>query len=271
MHFLKDLINDPQNDNPAKELPAVHRHFVKYSRGLFDGPIAKVRFTSAKINVNSSFEYEDLLEWVAAKSVSPDTIFNVSGNIICGSDFSSDMAELGLDWNVVKSTGKTKNYKVVLKEKKELTAEQMIKLIEVLHKKAYILLSFSDVNKKVSFSVKKNPPRPKQSGGKASLNDDLEKEQAARLKFASLKMNFSEESKNLLLSELIPDFLDELKSKTKQILVSNQYDIKELILPPRESVKSSKMIRYLTIRKGELIRTCDINGEKYSTKYDFKI
>lgn len=271
MHFIKELIDNPLDPEPIKNIPQVHRHFMRYSKGEFDGPAMIIK-VAKQITINGSFEYEDLCSWVAGKSM-PNSInpFIVTGTLISGNDFENNLRNLGLNWSVKKSTGQTKNYKCVLKpaDKASLTKDQLVKLTETLNSDCYILLNFK-AGEPVAFTLTtaKNPPRPKTKGG---TEEDEAKEQAARIKFTSLKMPFSEENLKLLISEVAPDFKDEISLKVKNIEVSNTYLIQELILPPKDQVKDSSQYRTLTLRKGVLTRKIVIDGKTFTRKIDFKV
>ena len=41
MHFLSELIESPNLDDPAKKHMSIHRHFYRYSKGDFIGPALK--------------------------------------------------------------------------------------------------------------------------------------------------------------------------------------------------------------------------------------
>jgi hypothetical protein len=272
MHFIKDLLGKPMDSDPIKNIPQVHRHFMRYSKGEFEGPSMVIKISKTNITVNGSFEFEDLCAWIAGKCM-PDSIkpFNITGSLISGNDFSNNIQKLGIDWKVKKSTGQTKNFKTVLKpaDKAAISKDQLVKLIENLNSDCYILLNFK-AGEPTNFTLTtaKNPPRPKTKGG---TEEEEAKEQAARIKFTSLKIPFSEDNLKLLINEAVPDYKDEISSKVKVIEVTNSYTIQELILPPKEKVTESSQYRTLTLRKGILKRKIVIDGKKFSKDIPFKI
>ena len=271
MHFIKELIENIDEQDPLKKLKHIHRHFVRYSKGEFAGPALSARFSAKNITIKAGFEYEDVLLLVAGNSLNDDE-FKVTGALIGARDFTDKMGEIGLDWVSKKSTGKTKNYKCVIKpaDNKLVTRKTLIDLVETLSANVYILLTFKAAGNTITLTTKKNPPRPKQSGGKGVK--DTAKEAAALLSFSSLKVPNTEKVKNLLLDSVFFDFKDEIPAKAKKIEVFNKYSIKELIFPSKEILKkSSTLYRVMTLRKGELIRECKIDDNEFSNDYNMTI
>jgi len=60
-HYLAKLIANPNPNDPIKDAPDVHKHFTRYSKGPFEGPVFKISRTKSKITLRASHEYEDLL------------------------------------------------------------------------------------------------------------------------------------------------------------------------------------------------------------------
>lgn len=276
MHFITELIDNPEPDDPVKEFPHVHRHFMRYSKGFFNGPAIKARITKSTISFSSSFEYEDLLLDIAIKTLEMlgiDDDFIVSGNIIASGDFTSYLQEIGLDWKSVKSKGQTTNFKCVLKpaEKRTINVTTLKKIVDKLTRISYVLFSFkAGSSGEVTMKTAKNPPRPKQS--KKSSDSDEADDISARLKFCSLKVPNKPEILDYFISLAAKDFKEDLPSPIKSMIITNNYEITDLILPDRNKVKSSALIRKLTLRKGVMIRSCDVNSkEKFSNKIKFRI
>ena len=104
-HYLMKLILAPHLADPVKEAPDVHKHFTRYSKGSFDGPVIKVSKTKAKISVWASHEYEDLLLRFALKNCQDEKV-KVTGNIIGGINFAPLLKKLDFpeSWNPVAIT-----------------------------------------------------------------------------------------------------------------------------------------------------------------------
>ncbi|MHA1256997.1 MAG: hypothetical protein ACTSPS_15515, partial [Promethearchaeota archaeon] len=109
---MSELVKNPILDNPFEQHLNIHRHFYRYSKGVFIGPALKISKTKAKINMKGAHEYEDLILEAVTKSISnSQENFEINGKLISSSDIANIISELGLNWVLKKSTGKTKNYK----------------------------------------------------------------------------------------------------------------------------------------------------------------
>lgn len=267
MHFLKDLLENPMDSDPVKNFPQVHKHFIRYSKGNFIGPAAKVRF-SKNISIDGSFEFEDLFAWLASEAMISGNLkddIQITGNILSDRDFSKVLFEIGLNsWKVKKSTGKTKNFKCLLDTPEKITAAQLKELIEKLNSTCYLMFNFNTGS--ISLKTKKKPPRPK-----AKEDKKEGKTIADKVKFTKLKLPNTEYMRALIIEEILPDFKDEITSSTKLILLECSYDINDLILPPKEMRKNSSSIRRLTLRKGILERICVIDKESYENKTNMAV
>lgn len=271
MHFINDLLDKPKDPDPIKNLPQVHKHFYRFSRGKFEGPYARIKFSSTKVYVDASFEYEYVLAWLAMKALPEDfdEEFKITGSIVGGSDFTEKLHEIGLNWEVDKSTGKTKNYKCKITPSDEVMVKKqhIIDLVENLSTSCYILLSFkAGPNNKYTLTTKKKPPQP----GKGDKKDKDEARKKRR-KFSKLRMPNTDSNREIVLNELIPDFLDEVPEDSKMIKVINIYDIDNLELPPRDKVKNSKLIRILALREGIFTRKVVVDDEEFSYEVKFSV
>jgi len=267
----------------------------------------RIKFSKDKITIGSAFEYEDVLAYILLKSL-PE-LFNgeikLSGKIISGSDFNPTLNRLGLDLEAEqkkdKETGKVQNYICNISNKSpvHIIKSNLLSLIEELHSSCYLLFDFtvylcsecfshmilnpetkmytcascekSQKKPNVEFSIKTKgiPPRPttKQKGVPKSENQKL----ANKIKFCQVMMENSPEVKQMLLDELTPDFIDEIPIKLKLLELVNNYHINNLILPPKELMKNSKMFRFLTIREGILERILSVDDNSFENTVQFKI
>jgi len=269
MHFIRELIENNQNSDPLKNLPHIHRHFTRYSKGTFNGPAISIKISNSYINLNSSFEYEDFLAWLVANSLSDNnSTFIITGSIISSENFTDKLNSLGLNWNITESSNQVKNYKCILtpRDNIKITKNELLNLIETLNKCCYLLLSFKAGDKnQYSLKTAKNPPRPKTNGD--NLNeDDFSKE----LKFSIAKIPNLPKSLDIIINEILPDFKQKLPKSLKTIEIYNIYEIKNIILPETR-IKNSYLIRLMALREGVLIRKAIINNIEYQNKFNFKI
>ena len=307
MHFLRDLIDNPKDENPIENFPHIHRRFIRYSKGIFDGPMIRIKFTKNKITVGSAFEYEDILTLLVVKSLpeSHTAEFPVTGKIISGKDFTETLKNLGLDLAAKakkeKETKRVQNYVCNINAKTPvyMNRNTMIELIEKLHSSCYLLFTFSvplcaecssamplnpdtkmytcescgAEGKKPGFEfsvkTKTTPPRPttKSKGTPQSESQKV----TAKIKFCSATFANTESVRKELLGEITPDFIDEIPSKVKVIELVNNYHVTNLVFPPRELMKNSKLFRYRTIREGSLERILRVDSNSFENVIEFKI
>lgn len=267
MHFLKDLLENPMDSDPVKNFPHVHKHFIRYSKGNFVGPAVKIRF-SKNITLDGGFEFEDLFAWLASEAMISGNLkddIQITGSMLSDRDFSKVLFEIGLNsWKVKKSSGKTKNFKCVLDTPVPISSAQLKELIEKLNSTCYLMFNFDTGT--ISLKTKKKPPRPKAKGDKKAG-----KTIADKVKFSKLKLPNTDYMRGLIIEEILPDFKDEIISSTKLIQLECFYDIRNLILPPKEMRKNSSSIRRLTLRKGILERICVIDKESYENKTNMAV
>ncbi|MFX1256438.1 MAG: hypothetical protein ACFFAN_01135 [Promethearchaeota archaeon] len=260
MHFLKKLIHSPILEDPAKNHMDVHRHYYRYSKGDFIGPMLKIAQTKSKIMLKGSHEYEDLIQEVVANKVFEDKI-DIKGVLITGSDISNIIRSLGLDWKLKKSTGKTKNFKVDILD--TISKKTLIDSIEAFRKTSYLLLSFN-LNPNCKVTTKTRIPQPSREKIEES---DINK----RIQFCSGVIPNDDLGKNIkfILDLALEDFKSDLPENWKNLIIFNNYKIEEIELP--KSVKNTNMLRIMAIRKGKIIRTVDINGNLIEKQYSIRV
>ncbi len=259
MHFLKQIIENPNLKNPAKEHMNIHRHFYRYSKGIFIGPAIEIRRTASKISFKGSLEYEDIIQEIVLKTI-PDSNVNIEGVLISGADIKDLIRELGVDWVLKASKGKTKNYKALILE--EIGKEKLLKIIEELRKNSYLLVSFNSEDKTYKLTTNKRLPGPSK---KKPVDDDV----AKRIGFCKGDIINNTTNLEIVLDELLYDFKSELPEKWKKITILNNYKINELEIP--KDIKNSAMLRIMAIRKGKLIRTAQIDEESVEKQYSIVV
>ena len=258
MHYLKKVVNTPIIKTPIEENLSIHRHFYRYSRGDFIGPAISITKTKAKITLKGSHEYEDLILEVVARTL-PDDPVEIKGTLITGGDISELITELGFDWKLKKSTGKTENYKVDIIETVE--KERFIDSIEAFRENSYYLMSFSS-GPSCKVTTKKKIPQPSK---KKAEDDDI----AKRIQFCSGFLTNTDKNNKLIIESALPDFEGEIPDGWKKITLTNNYIIKEIELP--KNIKDTKLLRIMAIRKGTLIRTIDVDNEIIEKQYSIVV
>ena len=258
MHFLKKLIESPILEDPARQHIDVHRHFYRYSKGEFIGPALKITKSKARITLKGSHEYEDLILEGVANTISEDEI-EINGILISGSDISDLITNLGFEWNLKKSTGKTKNFKAIIKS--NTTQNTLLESIEAFRKTSYYLISFN-LNPTCKVTTKKKIPQPSK---KKVEEDDLSK----RIGFCTGIINNNEKNSSMVMKLTLNDFISEIPTKWKTIIIKNNYKIQDIILP--DHIDNWRLKRILAIRKGKLFRSLNIDGELIEKQYSLTV
>ena len=260
MHFLKKIIESPVFEDPAKNSISIHRHFYRYSRGDFIGPAIKISKTKAKLTLRGSHEYEDaILEIVTNGMANSDKQFEIKGRLISGADISELIKSLGFNWDLKQSAGQTKNYKAEIVDK--TNRDVLLESIEKFRESSYLLLSFN-INPNCKISTKKNIPQPSK---KKVEEDDVNK----RVQFCTGYISNTEKNLNYVLDVILADFKSELPKNWKSITLYNNYKILNIELP--KSIKNSRLLRIMAIRKGKLFRIVDIDGETIEKQYSIVV
>jgi hypothetical protein len=258
MHFLKKLIESPILEDPAQKHLDIHRHFYRYSKGEFIGPALKITKSKARITLKGSHEYEDLILEAVANTISEDEV-DIKGTLITGSDISELITNLGFDWNLKKSTGKTKNYKANILSK--TNKGTLLESIDAFRKTSYFLISLN-LNPTCKVTTKKNIPQPSQ---KKVEEDDLSK----RIGFCSGTIVNNDKNLKMVKELSLHDFQSDIPEKWKSIIIKNNYKITDIILP--DHIDNWQLKRILAIRKGKLFRSIDIDGEIIEKQYSFSV
>ncbi|MFX1494444.1 MAG: hypothetical protein ACFFBZ_09205 [Promethearchaeota archaeon] len=260
MHFLKQLIESPILSDPAKNYMNIHRHFYRYSRGFFIGPVLKISKTSAKITLKGSHEYEDLILELVTRSISKlNQDIEIKGKLVTGTDISELLSNLGLNWDLKRSTGQIKNY--ITEVNDIIKKESLLEIIEALRMNSYFLISFN-INPNCKVTTKKNIPQPSK---KKVGEDDVNK----RIQFSTGYINNTNQNLNTVMEHTLPDLKSELSEKWKAIIISNNYKINDIELP--KDIKDSRLIRIMAKRSGKLLRSVDIDGEIIENQYDIVV
>jgi len=260
MHFLSRLIENPILEDPAKNHMNIHRHFYRYSKGDFIGPAIKITKTKAKITLKGTHEYEDLILEIIAKTISdPQQSFEVKGKLITGMDLSETITDLGLNWILKKSTGKTKNYKADIVD--QINKNQLLQAIKIFRENSYLLLSFI-INTTIKVTTKKNIPQPSK---KKTEDDDVSK----RIQFCTGTISNTDANIKMVLDLVASDFKTDVPENWKTIILLNNYNITEIVIP--KDIKESRLLRIMAIRKGKMYRSININGELIEKQYSIYV
>ncbi|MEM3587168.1 MAG: hypothetical protein QXO71_07615 [Candidatus Jordarchaeaceae archaeon] len=244
MHFLTKIINNQIDDE-------VHRRFVKFSTGEFEGPIIVVNVKKKSINFKASFDYQDFVMEFIINRV-PNVDCNVKGNIFSGQDLSEKLKKvIGVQ---MKKSGAA--YKAAVNT--TVSSEKLRELYASIGDKATLLLSVKPSSGSWSLAMKANFPKP------------VTTEEKDPTSFC--KGTIEGDDENILQGikkELAPDFMKEIPLPFKSLSLTNMYHIAELVFPKDKEKLPPREVRLQSKRKGTLHRTLEVDGQKFEKEHAF--
>ncbi len=260
MHFLSELVKKPILEDPFERHLNIHRHFYRYSKGDFIGPALKITKTQAKFTLKGAHEYEDLILEAVTKTISnSQENFEIKGKLITSSDIANLISELGLNWVLKKSTGKTKNYKAEILD--QINKDLLLQIVDAFREKCYLLVSYNR-NANCKVTMKKNIPQP----SKKKVEDD---EVSKRIQFCTGMLDNTDANLEMMLDLAVPDFKSELPNNWKSLTILNNYTINQIEIPT--NIKDTRMLRIMAIRKGKMIRSVEIDGDLIEKQYSIVV
>ena len=270
-HFIRKIFTEPRFQtnsgktdkfDPIKDYD-VHKHFVKFSKGEFNGPAIKISKTKTNIKIFGTYEFESAIQRFALNQIQDDEI-QVKGVLMAGNNFQNflDEHDFPVEWFPKKSTGQTKNYKTEFKTPVSIEKSKVQIISDKGVRYVNMFLSFSNADNTIKLDTKKKPPRPSKKGdGDRNINTET--------KFCTLVLPFSAEVLDLALKEFLWDFYDEVPNKFRSINIQNSYNIVDLDMPDRKTTPSREF-RIRTVRIGTLYRRVDISSETFTKEIEFR-
>jgi hypothetical protein len=248
MHFMTKLLRGISDE-------AVHRVFVRYGRGDYEGPAVEITVSGAgKVGVKSTYEYQDLVAACFVKLV-PGEAVKMQGSILSLEPLDDAVRKLG-----VAASPFLKKRAMLLFESKisgDYTKAQATSLYDQVGETAYILCALGGVPG-WSHKTKEQLPSPKKE---ASLEE--------RLRFSSTQVPGAMTFLRELLPFLVPDFQDSLPTSFSSLRLATTYLIEALVFPPNREKLSSAELRQQTKRQGKLHRQLVVDGKEYLGEHPF--
>ena len=234
---------------------AVHRTFLRYGKGDYDGPAAEISITKAgKVRAKSNYQFQDFFASLLLKTVPVESI-SVSGIILGYEPLEDSISSTGITTTPFTRKKRTKLYQAPLSG--TFPKNQLVSLYEKIGEIAFLFCTLTAENGWRHKSKTKLPSAQK------------EIPVAEQLKFSSTAVpagsNFLEE----LLPLLVPDFKDELPSSFSSLRLVNIYLIDELVFPENRDELSSAELRIMTKRKGRLHRTLSVDDVEFQRVHPF--
>lgn len=221
MHYIKDIFEKNTSEH-------AHNKFIRYSKGNFVGPLAKIKTTKATIKMAASFHYVDELLELFGEFVG-DRVMRVKGLLIWNSDLTEDLGRLGIKYaKVTKSRG---IFKYVIDN--DVNVKEFIEMFNKYH--LLITIKSDDF----TLVTKSAFPKP----NKVFSHDFC-------------KVLFPSSTTERMLKEFAFDI-----EPVKDILISHEIIIENINIPEADSFDEA---RKLATREGLLTRT--INDKKTEIK-----
>ncbi|MEQ9715657.1 MAG: hypothetical protein ACTSSP_10050 [Candidatus Asgardarchaeia archaeon] len=249
MHYITKIIMNKIDEG-------VHREFVKYGRGEFEGPVLQVNISKNKVTFSGSFGYESLLMDIFVRNLE-ECDYKISGKIYSHKDYTDFLRNFGIQ------PMKSKELLYEVKVETILNKEKLKELISKMLYEEYLFLTITPLDKKVArtlkITCKTSFPKPSKSSADVSV----------ALDFVKLIVPPSEEINSIILNEIAPDFKDKITDINKFTL-RHKIVVTKLEIPPEYKDSSASIKRQKAIRIGKLIRTIEFDDSKYKIEYSFK-
>jgi hypothetical protein len=248
------------NGNPDE---FTHARLVKYGIGSHPGPRTKLTLSKASIKFKADLDQEKEILRGYLKGA-PAGSHKVKGMIITYSDRTSQYGQLNMPLTWQKSKGKgTPVFKAKVDEVAPL--DDIKALFELDDPTTFYLLSINprDGTKPWTIATKTSFPK---GGPKEDEADKDEKDPV----FTKGTLGNTPEVLEYLLDALVPDLRDKLSTKTKNIIIRNNFVIEDIEIPDNPSLSFSEK-RRLAKKRGKLIRVVTIDDEDHTLEYDFLV
>ncbi len=240
-----------------------HAKLVKYGIGSHPGPRTKLTLSKASIKFKADLDQEkDILRGYVLGA--PSGTHKVKGTIITYSDRTNEFSQLNMPISWSKSKGKGAP---VFKAKVDEVApiEDIRALFDVDDPTTFYLLSINprDGSKPWKITTKTSFPKggPAEEDGESDEKDPV---------FTKGALGNTPEVFDYILKTFLPDLKDKVSSKTKNITIRNNVEIKDIEIPSDSSLSFSEK-RRLAKKRGKLIRNITIDGKDHTTEYDFLV
>jgi hypothetical protein len=234
MHFILEIFQGNRNQDH------IHRKFVRYGRGEFEGPAMVIKNSGGRLRINASDEYVNLLGGILTRNSSQG--FNFSGDVISKDDVRNLLQELGI---AIEKSAKKKGI-FSFRVKGSLPAEKLSGLYSGLEG-SYLFLDLTSTDGKSKLKTKKKPPKP---GSGADLN------------FCSATLD------STLTDAIMNEILFDMETGGfREVKIYHSYTIDELLIPD-EYRGDFALARIHAKRKGTIKRVVEIDGEKTEIEHE---
>jgi hypothetical protein len=239
----------------------VHAKLVKYGIGSHPGPRARINLSKPSIKFKADLDLENafLKSYVLG---APSGQHKIKGIIITYTDRTKEFGKLMMPLSWVKSKGKgTPVFKAKVDESAPL--EDIKALFNVDDPTTFYLLSLNPKDGTKPWKI-----QTKTSFPKGAPSEEDEESEGKDPVFSKGAVGNTPDTLEFILDTYIPDLRNKISPKTKDIWIRNNFEILEIQIPDDPKLSFTEK-RRLAKKKGKLIREVSIDGENFTTQYEF--
>jgi hypothetical protein len=239
----------------------VHAKLVKYGLGSHPGPRTRITLSKPSIKFKADLDQEkDFLKCYVLGS--PSGQHKVKGIIITYTDRTNEFGKLMMPLSWTKSKGKgAPVFKAKVDESAPLN--DIKALFNVDDPTTFYLLSLNPKDGAKPWKIQTKTSFPK--GGPTEEDEESEGKDPV---FAKGALGNTSATLEFILDAYLPDLRHKIGPKTKDIWIRNNFEILEIQIP-EDSKLSFTEKRRLAKKRGKLIRIASIDGEDFTTEYEF--
>jgi hypothetical protein len=248
MHHILKILRDIHDD-------ALHRTFLRYGKGDYDGPAAEISVTKAgKIKVKSNYQFQDFFGSILLK-LAPTEFLKVSGIILGYEPLDDAVHSTGIAVAPFTRKKRTQLYQTSLSG--TYAKNHLVSLYEQIGEVAFLFCNLSTEAGWIHKSKTKLPSAQKE----IPVEDQL--------KFSSTRIPAGTKFLEELLPLLVPDFEENIPTSFSSLRLVNTYLIDELVFPENHEQLSSTELRLKTKRKGRLHRALIVDDMDFQQVHPF--
>ncbi|MBN2230577.1 MAG: hypothetical protein JW779_13395 [Candidatus Thorarchaeota archaeon] len=239
----------------------VHAKLMKYGIGSHPGPRARISLSKPTIKFKADIDQEKM--FIKGYTLNaPEGTHKVKGMIITYSDRTNEFGKLTMPISWSKSKGKgAPVFKAKIDESAPL--KDIKALIEVDDPTTFYLFSLNPKGGAKPWKIATKTSFPK--GGPAEEDEETEGKDPV---FSKGALANTPETLEFILDNYLPDLKNKISSKTKDIWIRNNFEITDIVIPTDSNLSFSEK-RRLAKKRGKLIRNVSIDGEDFTTEFDF--
>ena len=238
-----------------------HAKLVKYGIGEHPGPRTKLTLSKTSIKFKADLDQEkDFLKGYLLGA--PEGTHKVKGQLITYADLQDQYSQL--DMPIIWKKSKGKGASVFKAKVDEVAPLKDIKaLFELDDPTSFYLLSINPRDGTKPWKVTTKTSFPK--GGPKEEDEEKGEKDPVFIKGA---LGNTPETLEFILKTYLPDFRDKVDSKTKNIVIRNNFEILDIEIPDDPSLSFSEK-RRLAKKRGKLVRVITIDNKEFEKEYEF--